>query len=237
MHRIDVPLGAPLGRDLGKWMIRQGLYARGPDFSANKTQDPAYRGSSTLLKLWKGVVGSSTDGMVGMRIFLLAHGGKAQGVVTWTHSDTNGVPGNPEWFDKTPNHPRHHPTERVKVCRLGHVMAFVKPDFRGKGLVRKAVRELVLPEAELIARKCARSGILPVLGASNAMWKIVQSSTGIPTVEPLLVCRGMRDDVWSILNWARMHPERRCIHRPYLVQPEPCPRPARMRERPLAATP
>lgn len=219
VHQLSV--GFPVPPSVGQWLIRQGLYARGTDFTSGFADQLGYAGHSTLKELWSSHTGSRTEGMAGLHIYVLTRRDIAQGVVCYAHADT-------------PENPTHAPKERLPVARLGHVMAFLKKPYRKQGLVRRTVQDFVLPHAETLAEQCVRIGVMPVLGGSAAMAKMLKTITALPLVTDLTVCRGMRDEVWSMVNRARMYPERKHPSGRYLAMPQPVPPATKKRVRAVA---
>lgn len=227
VHRLDLRL--PLPRATGRWLIRHGLYARGNDFTSEMSDAPGYEGNSTLKDLWQGKLDSRTTGMAGLRVFVLTRRGTPQGVVAWLHADTPGEPVPWAWFDKSPGHPNHRPKQRLPVARLGHVMAFLKPDHRKQGLVRRTLAECVVPSLESLGEACVDNGVMPVVGASDAMARLMRQSSALPVAQPLTVCQKMRDDVWAMITWAQMYPEKDFPQKRYHAAPQPMPAPERKR--------
>ena len=218
---IELPLRTPLGR----WLLEEGLFSQGNDFTSMWNDSPNYVGDSTLKKMWQGVSTNRMREFKHAQVWVLAHEGLPQGVIVRTCPDrTEPLP--QQWFERPVYQMNRNPTERVNVTRLGHVMAFVKKPSRGLGLVRQALEDLVMPGVEADARQCVTEGAMPVIGASDALFSLVGKITAVPVVSYLDVCQAMRADVWSVIDKAEMHPEKTFRFSPYLVPGEACPKPA-----------
>ena len=227
VHRLDLQL--PLRGDVGAWLIRKGLYARGSDFTSAWAETPNYQGNSTLKQMWKGVWSSRTSEFDRAQVWVLVRKDVPQGVVVRTHPSSIEEGAALQWFERPVYHMGRRPTERVQVARLGHVMAFVKPAHRRQGLVRRTLMDFVVAGVEADASMSVKQGALPIIGASDALFPLLGKLSGVPTVQYLGVCQAMRSDVWSLIDKAAMYPERTFPFSPYLVPGEPCPKPERKR--------
>ncbi len=228
VHRLDLKIPIPWA--VGRWLIHRSLYAKGNDFtSASAQNNPDYQGSSTLVRFWKGSIGSSTEGVKGVSLFILARKGVAQGVVCWTRTTLGEEVIPSQWFDKQPGHPLHHPKERIEVARLGHIMAFMKPAGRKKGLIRRAVNDFIIPELLPLAEKCKKQGVTPLVGASDAMEIIVGEACDLPITPYLYVCSSMKNQLWATISKSRMYPDRDLSERKWLSEPQPVPKRLRLK--------
>lgn len=211
---------------VGPWLAEYGLYSKGNDFTSDLARMPGHVGTSSFLALWQGRPSSCAEGMDMADLYVVLRKGRPIGVVAWVHNtkleDT--------WFEKRPNHPNHHAQWRVPVARLGNLMAYMKPTLRGQGVCRTIVRDLILPGLRQHARRQHAHGRLPLVGAADAMNHVFTTSCDLPTTSELTPCGAMVDEVWRMLERARMCPERPIREAAWLVERQACPtkRPGRM---------
>lgn len=215
--RYQVNRGLELAEGVGMWLIEHQLYSQGNDFTSELARSPGHVGNSTLLKLWGGKESGLEDIHDKADIWVLMRKGKPHGVITWFHQSDPQK----EWFAQNPDHPRHNPKLMVPVGRVGYVMAFMKQEARGKGLVRKTLLQHVLPHVLDLAKHVRSNHAIPLLGAGDGMYGIMERYTDLPLTSHMRYCVAMRSDVWSVVRERRMYPERVDPVDKYLVNPVP----------------
>lgn len=215
--RYSAARGPELAQDIGNWLLEHGLHSKGNDFTSEWSKDPDHVGNSTLAKIWEGSACSLDEIYNHTEVWVLLKKGKPQGVVAWVHPRAHQQ----EWFPQDPGNPRHKPKSKVSVGRLGYVMAFINPQFRGIGLLRETLSRHVLPEIEHAAQTVREQGAIPLLGGGDAMFEILRNYSSIPLTSHMDMCRAMRSDLWQIITRRRMWPEKVDQVDKYLVSPVP----------------
>ena len=228
VHRSTVAL--PLSPDLGSWLIEQRLFAHGGDFTSPGSNSPGYQGTSTLKALWeKGneePLGASTA-----HLWVLAHHGQASGVVVWLQKQA--AEGGFFQVDvPEPMAQAHHRSKRaLSAVHLGCLMAYLKPEHRRQGLVRRVMASAVAPEVLAQARQARLGGHLPFIAATDATVPLWESVSHVPVVPHFDLCQASRRAIWDYHRHARFYPEKRFAFSEFLVEPQPLAPPRRARPR------
>ena len=215
--RYDSQRGEKLSQGVGKWLLDEGLYSSGSDFTSENAKDPKYIGVSAMKNLWKGNPSCLDDKFSAVRIWTVVKKQKPQAVVALFHP---GKAGGREVFYNNLNHPISAPVQQVPVDRIGHVMAYVRPPCRQQGLLRWVLSSCVLPEIENRARKIRAGGAIPLLGGSDAMGRLLANYTDLPITGQMEYCPEMNHDLWSIIRKRAMMPEKVHGVDQYLVEPQ-----------------
>lgn len=215
--RYDAQRGANLSQGVGKWLLDEGLYSSGNDFTSENAKDPKYIGVSAMRNLWEGNPSCLDDKFTAVRIWTVVKNQKPEAVVALFHP---GKAGGREIFYNNPNHLTSDTVQQVPVDRIGHLMAYVRPHSRQQGLLRWVLSSCVLPEIENRARRIRAGGAIPLLGGSDAMGKLLANYTDLPITGQMEYCPEMNYDIWSIIRKRAMMPERVHGVDQYLVEPQ-----------------
>lgn len=216
--RYEERRGEGLAQGVGRWLLDEGLYSSGNDFTSERAKNPSHIGISAMKNLWEGNASSLDEIFFFARIWVAMKGGRPQAVVALFHprpGDGRGI------FYRKPRHQSQGPGQQVQVERIGHLMAYVRPEHRQKGLLRWVMSNYILPEVEERARQARSEGAIPLVGASDALGKVMANYTDLPVTEHMEYCPEMNHDIWRIIRQREVAYEKVHGVDQYLVQPQP----------------
>jgi len=218
VHAFHVP--TPVPHEMGKWLLKNRLYAEGNDFTNEEAQyNPDYVGNSLLRRFWRGEKNNVNLQSMGMDLWVLAKEGVPQGVVSWMRSNTAGHPFLIQPTPEIRNHPNHKPRQQIPAASLGVFMLYMKKEHRKAGLMRRTVSEFVAPQVLAQARLCRAQGGFPFIAAKDAAAELLQSVSHVPVVNEMTHCLARQGSIWDFWTLASMWPEHRTDCHEFLMPP------------------